>query len=112
MALTGALSGGRCYSSQGEANDAFYGLTPPSVSAGSTSFFTQFAKVGGVWKVQRYNVAPDGTISSLSETTAPVMTFPACDPTEQFFDGVTIGWGIAAAIIVAFTFKLMQRAAS
>lgn len=111
MAMTGAISGNRCFVSQDEANDAFYSASLPSIQSGATTYLTETVKVSGVWKIQRFSIAPDGVVTSLAESNAPVMTFPACDPTETFFDGMAIGWDIAAAMVVAASLKLMQRAA-
>lgn len=111
MALTGALVRDQCLPSQAEALDAFYSATVPAYTAGTTSYMGEFVKVAGVWKIQRYSISSTGTVTTLTASNAPVITFPACDPTINFMDGVAIGWGIAAAIVVAFTFKLMQRAA-
>jgi hypothetical protein len=73
---------------------------------------SEFIKVGSLWKIQRYSINSSGTITTLTASNAPVITFPSCDPTVNFMDGITVGWGIAAAIVVAFAFRIMQRAAA
>lgn len=110
MAMSGALVGSKCYASQVEGMDAYYSATVPATTSGNPSYVTGFLQVSGVWKVQRYSVDNTGVVSSLSISNAPVVSFPACDPAEHFNDGVVVGWGIAAAMIAAAAFKMMQRA--
>lgn len=100
---------GRCYASSAEAVDAFYTSASPSYTAGSTSYLSQYVKVGDVWKIQRYSISSTGTVSTLAQSNAPIPTFPACDTIEQFADGQVIGWGVALAMIAAWCIKNLSK---
>lgn len=107
---TGALLGGRCFASQGEALDAFYSGSNPAFTSGATSYLSEYVKVSGVWKIQRYSISSTGTVTTLTASNAPVITFPACDTATYFLDGMTIGWGIATAMILVAAVKFLERA--
>lgn len=106
----GALLNGKCFSTSSEAVDAYFSSAPPSYTAGGTSYLAEYVKSGAIWQIRRYQIASNGTTTTLNTVTAPLPTFPLCDPTESFFDGVDVGWGVAAAIIVAASIRLMRRA--
>lgn len=112
MAATGALVGVQCYPSQAAALDAYFSTLAPVQTPGSVTYVNEFVRVSGVWMFRQSSVDGTGAWTVRSLTTAPVVTFPACDPTESFFDGAAIGWGIAAAMVVAFSFKMMEKATS
>lgn len=105
----GALFDNRCYPDNSSAADAYFLSVGPHFTAGSTSYLQEYLKVGGVWKIQRYSVASNGTVTTLTQSNAPTPAFPACDPTESFFDGMTLGWGVAGAIVAAWVIKNMRR---
>lgn len=107
--MAGAYFGGRCYSSQSEASDAYFGGLPLAISNGA-SF--RFEKQGITWVVQRYTLESNGAWTYSGQSLAPVTLFPSCDPAEPFLDGVAIGWGIAAAMVMAAIYKNMRRAAA
>ncbi|MDD2744265.1 MAG: hypothetical protein PHV02_18560 [Rhodocyclaceae bacterium] len=109
MALTGAIYGAKCYPSQFDAVDAFYSHSAPAQTPGLTSYVNEFVKSGASWYQIQYSVSDTGTWTTRSMTLAPVPTFPACDPSEKFLDGVAIGWGIAAAMIVVSALMLARR---
>lgn len=109
MAL-GALVNDKCLPSQADALDFFYSSTAPAYTAGSTSYMSEFVKVSGVWKIQRYSIASNGTVTTLAASNAPVITFPTCEIDGPFLDGVLLGWGIAGAMVVAYAYKMMQKA--
>lgn len=111
MALTGAIYGDKCYPSQAEALDAYYSQVAPAQAPGSTSYVNEFVKSGSVWQLKQYSISSTGTWTTLGTTNAPVVTFPACDPVEKFNDGVAIGWGIAGAMILAYTVTFIARGA-
>lgn len=101
----GSLVGTICYDSAADALDAYYMAKEPSYTAGSTSYLSYFEKPGADWLIIRKSIAANGNISDLSSVTAPAVTFPACDPAEQFLDGMEIGWAIAASIISVYAIK-------
>lgn len=111
MARTGAIHGNHCFQSQSEAVDSYYSMVAPSQTPGSPSYVMQFSKAGAVWYQNSFSVSSGGAWTTLSSSIAPVPTFPACDPSENFLDGVTIGWGIASAMILVSALMLARRGA-
>jgi hypothetical protein len=111
MALTGAILGNRCYPSQSDALDVLYSQMAPAQSAGLTSYVTQFVKSGAAWYQSAYSIDATGVWSLRYSTLAPVPSFPACDPSEKFFDGLTMGWGVATAMILVACTMLLRRGA-
>lgn len=106
----GALVGTRCFSSNVDASDAFFSGKDPSYTAGVTSYLSWFEKTAGVWQIKRQSIASNGAVTSLTTSNATVPTFPACTESAPFFDGMTIGWGIAAAMGAAWGIRFLQRA--
>jgi len=107
----GYLFAGHCHDTTQQAADAFFTETGPqfsnSGSTGATNRVLYYTKNGGTtW--QQCN--RDMTNTAPTCVTATVPTFPSCDATEGFVDGVIIGWGIVAAMAGAFAFKLIQKA--
>lgn len=111
MALDGHLVNGRCFSTLDAATDSFYSVAGMKVYAATTSYEHYFYKSAGVWRHKSNTLTSTGTRNQRYDIVAPVPAFPACDPAASFFDGISIGWGIAAAMIAASSFALMRRAA-
>lgn len=111
MAMTGAMLGTKCHNTPAEAVDAFYSAASPSLVSGSTSYLTEFVKESGAWKVKQWTISSTGVTTLRYTQNAPIPTFPACDPTEKFFDGMAMGWGIAAAMIAVSAVMLARRGA-
>jgi len=109
MAADGALVGATCYVSQDAAQDAYYSAAAPSQTPGGTSYLSEFVKVAGVWKVRRYQISSAGDVSMLSDAAAPAIVFPPCDPAGTFKDGMTVGWGVVAAMIAAWGVVSLRR---
>lgn len=103
----GALYSERCYESQTAALDAYYGSVPPTYSAGSTVYYTVMVKKPQGWAADTYRVWSSGTSTLQTSSLVPVIDFPACDATESFFDGMTIGWGVVLAMAIAWGFRMM-----
>jgi len=111
MAATGAIYGVKCYPSQSDALDAYYSQVAPAQAPGTTSYVSEFVKVSGVWNIRQYSVSSTGVWTTRSTTAAPVVTFPTCDPSEAFMDGVSIGWGVAIAMVAAAAIINLKRGA-
>lgn len=109
--MAGALFQGRCLGSNAEAVDAFYLSGSASVHAGSPAYMAWFEKVSGVWTMYRTAIADNGAITQMQPVAAPVPVFPSCDPTESFTDGMTVGWGIATAMVLSWGFLMIRRQA-
>ncbi|WP_104655772.1 hypothetical protein [Ralstonia insidiosa] len=110
MAYGGALVGGRCYSSPDVATDVYYSSAVPSQTVGSTTYLAEFLKVSGAWVLRRYQVGSDGSLAQLVDASMPAMVFPDCDPYESFKDGMTVGWGVVAAMFLAWGVVYVRRA--
>ncbi|MDO9448876.1 MAG: hypothetical protein Q7J21_00200 [Rugosibacter sp.] len=105
---TGALFGDRCYASQSEAVDAFFSGSAPVLTSGSTSYLTEYTTDNtGIWFLKSWAIDSNGLHTLRYTVLAEYPTFPTCEPTEYFVDGVTIGWGIATAMILALCIKFL-----
>ena len=108
----GALLKEKCYPSQAEAVDAFFSGKEPSYTAGATSYLSWFEKSGGgVWQIKRQSIDSTGTITNLTTSNATVPAFPACDEVASFNDGLTVGWGIATAMVLAWGYSMIRKQA-
>jgi hypothetical protein len=99
---TGFLTLGKCFDTAAQATDAHYGAYVPSVVSGSTSYTLEYVLQAGVWKAQQYQIGSNGVYTLRSTSNAPTLTFPSCDTTQQFFDGMALGWAIVAVMAVAW----------
>ena len=106
---TGALVGARCFASAQEATDAVYSAAPVSQAVGPTTYVSEFVMSSGSWVVRRSVVAQDGTVTTMQDAAAPVLSFPACDTTAQFMDGMTVGWAITAAMVAAWCAVFLKK---
>lgn len=105
----GAHYNSTCYDSNAEAVSAYYSAMPVYFTSGATSYRSWYEQTAGVWQLKRQSIASNGTVTNLTTTNAPVPVFPVCDPAENFLDGMTVGWAIAAACIAVWSFNLMRR---
>lgn len=108
--MTGGYFGGRCFTSPGEAEDAYYSGVPLVFG---NQFAQRLEKTPGGWVIHSHSIGTDGALSPLPTASmlAPSQTFPACDPGAGYDDGMLIGWGIAAATIGAFALAWLAKAA-
>jgi hypothetical protein len=109
MAADGALIGNRCYADQSQAADAYYSAVAPSQTPGATSYLSVFEKVSGAWKLRRYQVDTGGSVALLTESPVPALAFPSCDPYEPFKDGMAVGWGVVACMVLAWGVAVLRR---
>jgi hypothetical protein len=107
----GAQFQSKCFSTNAVAVDAYYSAALPSYTAGATSYLSEFVNVGGVWKIDRKSISSTGVITNLTQSNAPIPTFPSCDEAAPFVDGVTVGWGIATVIVAAWAAAQVRRVA-
>ena len=110
MPSTASLVNGSCYVSAAAAADAFFSQQPAAFTSGAVSYLSNFQNDAGVWKLYQYSIDAAGAYTLRSATVATVPTFPLCDSTESFFDGMAIGWGITLAIIAAYSFTQLRKA--
>ncbi len=107
----GSLVGSHCFASNSDAVDAWFSQQGDSFTSDVTSFHSWFEKVGGVWNIKRESISSSGVVTSLTSSVATVPTFPSCNETERFTDGVTLGWGIATVMVMAWCFSMVRRQA-
>jgi len=107
---TGFLAQGVCYASSSDAADALFSSGSPSVVPGATTYTAWFEKAGGVWQLHRQSIA-GGVVTDLGATAQVAPTFPGCDPTENFFDGLAVGWAVVALMAAAWGWLQIRRAA-
>lgn len=107
----GALLNEKCYASAAAAADAYFTGAPIQIVSGSTSYVTKFDLVNGVWKFSGYSVNSAGVWTLRFQTNAPVPSFPTCDEAQNYKDGIAIGWGIAAAMILAAALMSLRQGA-
>lgn len=107
----GALLNEKCYPSQADAVDAFFSGKDPSYTSGATSYLSWFEKVGSTWTIKRQSIASDGSITNLTSSNATIPVFPTCDEIANFNDGLTVGWGIASAMVLAWGYSMIRKQA-
>lgn len=107
----GFLAVGRCFASFGDALDAYYGAVPPAQTPGNPSYIGMFIKSSSGWLHITNQYGPSGYSTEVSRVGPLSMLFPSCDPSESFFDGLTLGWGVVAAMVVAWAVLQMKRQA-
>lgn len=105
----GYLLGNVCYPLLADATAAYWSKAAGGITPGTTSYITQFEWSGTAWVVKRYTLSSGGTLTLNTTTTLPALSFPTCDTSSSFTDGMTIGWGVAAAIVGAWVIKNLRR---
>lgn len=99
----GHIVGGRCVDVAASL-DAYYGMSLPVHSTGSPAYISTITKSGASWRHDTYQ---DGAL--ISSVPAPTPTFSTCDTTENFFDGMTLGWGVALVMITVYVIRRPYR---
>lgn len=110
MAATASLVNNICYPSVAAAVDAYFSAIPVKYTAGSTSYRLEHVQVSGVWNIKSTAIDNQGTETVNYTVAATVPTFPNCDHTEPFFDGMAMGWGVAGAMIAALAIISLKDA--
>jgi len=111
MALTNTLVNNVCYPSVSDAADAFYSQIPVSLLVGATdSYRLLHVKTGSVWYIHKLLISSSGSRSVLFNEAVTPPTFPQCDATAAYFDGMQIGWGVVTAMIAVYTVIMIRKA--
>ena len=102
----GARVGAVCYPSQADALDAFYSELAPVQVVSATSLIGVYVWNGSSWRYKKFSVSSVGAWTTSYDSAAPVLSFPSCtvlnDASTNFADGMTLGWGVAAAMVAAW----------
>lgn len=109
MTITASLVQNTCYPSVAAAVDAYYSMMPVAHTAGTASYKFEYLQVAAIWNMRRTTISSTGvpTINFTVPVTAP--TFPNCDPTEPYFDGMAIGWGVVGAMAAALSVIFIKK---
>jgi len=108
----GYLTLGKCFPSINEAVDNYYSSINPSSAQASNGYtmITRYQKESGVWKFNTYQISNNVLSGTWS---APTNIYGSCtlenDPTTNFTDGMSLGWGVAGAMILAFAVRRIYR---
>jgi len=105
----GFLHQGVCYSTMSDATAAHWSQNPAFITAGSTSYIADVVWSGTAWVVKKYTLSSAGALTLNSTTNAPALTFPTCDTFDTFKDGMTLGWGVALAMICAWAITNLKK---
>ena len=107
----GYLYQSQCFPTFLAATDAYWSHAPVSVLSGPTSYMDMILWSPALgWVLNKYTIYSGGTSQWKSSTSLPVLTFSSCDQSVTYFDGMQLGWGVAAAMVAAFGVKFMARA--
>lgn len=84
--------------------DAFYSLVPAHANPNTQTFTSIMNKTNTGWVQDIYQNG------NLFKTFAlPTPTFPTCDTTAGFYDGLELGWAVAAAMIIVYVIRRPYR---
>jgi len=108
----GVQIGSQCVDSIDAAKDIYYSAIPPFEYLANTSnmALNQFTKVGSSWKLQRYSISTSSGMQTLNYSVdPPAIVFGSCNPSDNFFDGMTLGWGVASAMVAAWGIAFLAK---
>lgn len=108
---TGYSFNGTCYATQAQANDVYYAQHTVDVLPGATPYVSMFFwdSAANAWRHATYTVGTNGLWTQKTLVSMPTRSFPTCDTATTFTDGMTVGWGIAAAMVAAWAVKNLKR---
>jgi hypothetical protein len=114
--MAGFLYAGTCFSSSSEAVDAYFGAIPPSISIDHATGFTHlvhYVGSAGNWAIERLQLDTAGAASLVYSTPVSAPVFQSCDtpntPAEAYSDGLFLGWGVAAACVLAWGVMALRK---
>jgi hypothetical protein len=105
----GFLYQGQCYATLSDATAAHWSENPAAFLPGSTSYIIDIGFSGTAWQIKKYTLASNGTLTLNTTTNLPALTFPTCETSQNFTDGMELGWGVAAALVAAWLVKILRR---
>ncbi|MFA6016070.1 MAG: hypothetical protein WC742_13470 [Gallionellaceae bacterium] len=112
MALTATLFNGVCYATTADAVDAYFTSIPSFFYTNSLTNVAYFTKTSGVWYLSKFYQSTGGLWTPVGTPLAVAFTptFPECDATAPYIDGMAIGWGVATAMFVALAIVFIKQA--
>jgi hypothetical protein len=114
----GYMSVGRCWPDVQTAAQNYY-ASFPTVTIPHTDgtfaivryVYSASAGSGYGRQVNTYSATGENTqIGVVGDISLQQSMYSPCDYSAPFLDGMTIGWGVAAAMVAAVSFKLLRRA--
>lgn len=111
MAFTPTLYNSVCYPSVASAADAYFSSIAPSLLvSGTTSYQLYYLPIAGVWNLRKVTISSAGVPTVNFTVPVAPPTFPNCDLTQNYFDGMQIGWGVVAAMFGAYAIVFLKKA--
>lgn len=103
----GSLYNNHCYENSQDATNAFFTASAPTIGPGNPAYLYNVFQWAGdsEWYVRKQNL----TTGTYVDYWASPPSFPACDPSETFVDGVIVGWGVVGALVIGWAAHLMKR---
>lgn len=93
-------------------SDYYFSSAVPTSSVtldGAFVFQTMFRKLTNGWALSvRQTKTADGTFVTTNSSISPP-AFATCDTASDFKDGMTLGWGVAIAMIIVFIIRRPYR---
>lgn len=109
----GNFSKGICWPSNAQAVDAYFSSLAPFQTIGSFTTENIYTFDGSSWQLSQYSISSAGVRNLVYSTPAPSLSFPTCitpnDPDTLFTDGLTLGWGVAAAMVAAWGISYLTK---
>jgi len=112
--MMGAQYLSTCYETAAEAATEFYQQQEQSWLVDTKSVVIKSYFDGTGWRSQKADYSGTGVKTIAWDLPAEPVLFPYCAQSEtsaQFTDGVLLGWGVVAAMAIAWGFKMMRREA-
>lgn len=103
-----------CYETVAEAATEFYQRQDANWLVDAKSIQNRVYFNGTAWRSTQVEYSATGVKTVRWDTPADPVQFPYCAQSEtsaQFTDGVLLGWGVVAAMAIAWGFKMMRREA-
>lgn len=78
------------------------------VNPGFTTYFSELVDVAGVLTLNTYSITSGGQKTQVSSVPYTAYGY-ACDTSDNFFDGMALGWGVVLAMAVAWGIHVLRR---
>ena len=99
-----------CYATPEAATQAMY-FSPSfsTITPGATTYYQIPVMIGNQVNLQGWTISSSGVQTAKWTKAPPVTLFPTCDTSSEFMDGMTLGWGVAIAMIAAYAIKFIAE---
>lgn len=97
--------------------NSYYSQIMPTFTPGSagTEIYKVFANVNGTWSLDEYTISSTGAVTLNFKSPLPTPSLASCTfetpltNTDRFIDGNVLGWGVALAMVAAWSIHAMRR---